>query len=112
MENNTELVRLEQFVDKLLAKYKKLQEKYNNLEDTLEERDAECARLQQQLEELRSERTQVGQKVAGLIDRIERWELEEDEEEVDIPEAMPEEVSEGVQGKLFLGKASMVDQES
>jgi len=43
MKNNEELVRLEQFVDNLLAKYRKLQESLRTLEATLEERDAECA---------------------------------------------------------------------
>lgn len=101
MENNTELVRLEQFVDKLLAKYRKLQEMYGVLETSLEERDAECSRLKEQIAELRSERTEVGNKVAGLIDRIERWESESADEEV-----------EGVQGKLFLKESQTAGQEN
>jgi len=106
MENNTELVRLEQFVDKLLAKYKKLQEKYTILEASLEERDAECSQLKEQISELRSERSQVGDRVAGLIDRIEQWELESD----DILSA--EEESDGVQGKLFLKESQAAGQEN
>jgi chromosome segregation ATPase len=96
MENNTELVRLEQFVDKLLAKYQKLQEKYAVLETNLEDRDAECARLKEQIAELRTERTQVGNKVAELIDRIELWETES--ESMDPVSEEPEEN----QGKLFV----------
>lgn len=106
MENNTELVRLEQFVDKLLAKYKKLQEMYGILEASLEQRDAECTQLKEQIAELRSERTQVGNKVAGLIDRIERWELESD----DLVSADDE--AEGVQGKLFLKESQAAGQEN
>jgi len=106
MENNPELVRLEQFVDKLLAKYKKLQEMYGALENSLEERRAECGRLKEQLEELRSERAQVGKKVAGLIDRIERWESE------DGGNVTPGvEDPEGNQGKLFAGGKRAVNQE-
>ena len=99
MENNAELVRLEQFVDKLVSKYKKLQEMYGGLEAKLEAREAECAQLKSQLEELRSERSQVGKKVAGLIDRIEKW-----EEEVDHDADLQDDASEGIQGKLFTGK--------
>mmetsp|Transcript_7680 Transcript_7680/g.4123 ORF Transcript_7680/g.4123 Transcript_7680/m.4123 type:complete len:108 (-) Transcript_7680:335-658(-) len=100
MENNAELVRLEQFVDKLLTKYKKLQEMRGVLEANLEARDAECAQLKEQIAELRSERTQVGNKVAGLLDRIEQWEEEYDQDAVS-----QEEESDGVQRKLFLGEA-------
>lgn len=107
MENNTELVKLEQFVDKLLAKYKKLQKMYNDLERSLEKQEAECARLNKQIDELRSERNQVGEKVAGLIDRIERWESEDDE-----TEPLPEDESDGVQGKLFQGGTEAADQNS
>jgi chromosome segregation ATPase len=100
MENNAELVRLEQFVDKLLVKYRKLQEMCGVLETNLEARDAECVQLKEQIAELRSERTQVGNKVAGLIDRIEQWEEEHDQD------AEPrEDEAEGAQGKLFSGEA-------
>ncbi len=102
MENNAELVRLEQFVDKLLGKYRKLQEMYAVLEATLEERNSECVNLQEQLSELRTERKTVGKKVTGLIDRIEKWEVELEEVE---EEVIPEDELEGVQGNLFKGDA-------
>ena len=101
MENNSELVRLEQFVDKLLAKYRKLQDKYSVLEKNLEAREAECTKLKGQIDELRSERTQVGSKVAGLIDRIEQWEVECEQD----AEPVEEDQEEGMQGKLFAGEA-------
>ncbi|MDW7773384.1 MAG: hypothetical protein SCH71_10885 [Desulfobulbaceae bacterium] len=105
MENNAELVRLEQFVDKLLSKYKKLQETRSILEARLEERDSECDQLKTQLAELRSERTQVGNKVAGLIDRIEQWELAADEDDV-----LGGEDSDDMQGELFSGESRTADQ--
>ena len=77
MGNNSELVRLEQFVDNLLVKYKKLQQAYQTLEEKLEERDGECAKLKETIAELRSERSEVGSRVAGLLDRIEQWEVEQ-----------------------------------
>lgn len=74
MENNAELVRLEEFVDKLLTKYNKLKTDYHALQDTLRERDAECVELKNSVFNLSSERSEVGNRVAGLIDRIEEWE--------------------------------------
>lgn len=74
MENNAELVRLEEFVDKLLTKYNKLKTDYHALQETLRERDAECADLKNSVFNLSSERSEVGNRVAGLIGRIEEWE--------------------------------------
>lgn len=99
MKNNEELVRLEQFVDNLLTKYRKLQETYRALETNLEERDAECARLKETISELRSERSEVGNRVAGLLERIERWEGEQ--VEGGEPQAEVKVEPEGLQGNLF-----------
>jgi predicted nuclease with TOPRIM domain len=76
MENNAELVRLEEFVDKLLAKYNQLKTDYHALQDTLRERDAECAELKNNIFNLSTERTEVGNRVSGLLGRIEQWENE------------------------------------
>lgn len=76
MENNAELVRLEEFVDKLLAKYNKLKSDYHALQGTLQERDAECVELKNNISDLSTERSEVGNRVAGLIGRIEQWENE------------------------------------
>ena len=78
MESNAELARLEQFVDKLLTKYHELKEEYHALQATLQERDNECAELKENIADLTSERTFVGERVAGLIDRIEQWETEQE----------------------------------
>jgi len=95
MKNNSELVRLEEFVDNLLTRYKKLKEACMTMEAMLEERDAECAKLQETIAELRSERGVVGERVAGLIERIEQWEREMEGD--DLPEDDPAKL----QGKLF-----------
>jgi len=79
MENNTELVRLEQFVDSLLNKYNDLKNSFHALEGTLRERDEECAALKDDIAGLTSERTEVGSRVSGLLGRIEQWETEHDE---------------------------------
>lgn len=95
MENNAELVRLEQFVDNLLTRHKKLQESYRSLEARFEEKSAECEKLKGTIAELRTERSEVGTRVAGLLDRIEQWELEQK------TDAEAEQGEEESQGKLF-----------
>ncbi len=98
MESNAELTRLEQFVDKLLTKYHELKEEFHALQATLQQRDNECADLKEQLAELSSERNVVGERVAGLIDRIEQWESEQENSEV--PGTVNQDQG-GVQGSLF-----------
>ena len=95
MEGNTELARLEQFVDKLLVKYNELKDEYHAVKATLQERDTECADLKDQISDLSSERNHVGERVAGLIGRIEQWESEDD---VHVDE---DQEHGGVQGSLF-----------
>lgn len=77
MDNNAELVRLEEFVDKLLAKYSQLKEDFHALQETLRERDAECADLKSNVSQLSSERSEVGNRVSGLLGRIEQWEADQ-----------------------------------
>jgi len=100
MENNAELAKLEQFVDKLITKYQKLKEEFHALQTTLQERDAECADLKEQVSELSSERIVVGEKVSGLIGRIEQWEAEQEGREA---ENTDNQDPGGVQGSLFEG---------
>ena len=103
MENNAELARLEQFVDKLLNKYHELKEEFHSLQATLRERDAECADLKSRLSELSSERAAVGERVSGLIGRIEQWEAEQ--EALDTTGNTDHQDQGGVQGSLFEGDA-------
>jgi len=77
MESSAELVKLEQFVDKLLTKYHELKDNFHALQATLRERDSEIADLKDQIANLSSERAHVGERVAGLIGRIEEWEAEQ-----------------------------------
>jgi len=108
MENKAELVRLEQFVDSLLAKYKQLKQSCSTLEANLAERDLECAKLKETVEELRSERSVVGERVAGLLGKIEQWEV--DQEADDVSEISDEDELGGVQGTLFTDKTETVEQ--
>ena len=79
MENNTELVRLEQFVDTLLNKYNDLKDRFHALEATLRERDDECAGLKDGISVLKDERSEVGSRVSDLLGRIDQWEADQDE---------------------------------
>lgn len=95
MENNAELARLEQFVETLLNKYNELKDNFHSLEATLHERDNECMDLKNEIASLKDERTEVGSRVTGILDRIEQWEAIETE----IGDV--EEDGAGVQGSLF-----------
>ncbi|RUM38607.1 MAG: hypothetical protein DSY57_02295, partial [Desulfobulbus sp.] len=86
--------------DKLITKYQKLKEEFHALQATLQERDAECADLKEQVSELSSERVVVGEKVSGLIGRIEQWEAEQEGRE---EENTDNQDQGGVQGSLFEG---------
>ncbi|PIE55825.1 MAG: hypothetical protein CSA34_07330 [Desulfobulbus propionicus] len=83
MENNAELARLEQFIDKLLGQYNQLKADYHGLQSTLQDREQEITGLkkdidglQQQISSLSSQRTEVGTRVSGLLSRIEQWEAD------------------------------------
>ena len=67
MEQGAELVRLEEFVDKLLSKYNQLKSEYASLQETVRQREAECVELKNKVFALSAERTDVGNKVAGLL---------------------------------------------
>ncbi|MGI6657003.1 MAG: cell division protein ZapB [Desulfobulbus sp.] len=83
MERNAELLRLEECVDKLLAQHVRLREEYRALQETLRQRELECAELKRNVLDLSSERTEVGNRVSGLLDRIEQWENEQQTTEAD-----------------------------
>ncbi len=96
MEDKSELVRLEEFVDNLVEKYKHMKKTCTAVEKMLEERNAECTKLKEKIEELRNERSTIGERVSGLIGRIEQW-----ESELETGEMSGQGDLEKLQGKLF-----------
>nr|WP_321466290.1 cell division protein ZapB [uncultured Desulfobulbus sp.] len=74
MEYSAEMARLEEFVEKLLNKYNSLKLEYHTLQEVLRQRESECTELKSKVLELSAERSEVGNKVSGLLDRIEQWE--------------------------------------
>ncbi len=76
MEHESEIKRLEEFVERLLAGYTGLKAEIKQLKQTLESQKYENDTLIQKVEEMASERGDLGSRVSALIDRIEVWESE------------------------------------
>ncbi len=108
MTKETELLRLEQFVEKMLQKFSMLKKERDGLlqrvaekenlvadyekilterDDALEEkegiinaRDEKIRELETQLSENKNERNEISNRVSSIVEQIESWELGLDEE--------------------------------
>jgi len=89
MKKESEIQKLENYVESLLEGYTALKAEKSRLEWDLLEQQAENNRLQQLLDNLDSERGEVSSRVSSLIERIERWESESEEEAEEAEEAKP-----------------------
>lgn len=97
MSNDNELKRLESFVSKLLKSFQELKEENGRLTRNLQEREETIAGLKSQLAVNDTERHEISNRVSGLIEQIEEWEINLGEEvlsEVPVNDA-------GRQGNLF-----------
>jgi len=74
MEQNEDLARLEQFVEKLIGSHEQLKDKYNELQAQLQAKQQEIAELQEKIKSLQKDRDIMHNRVTGLIDRIDDWE--------------------------------------
>ena len=74
MIQDSELGRLEDFVAKLLERFNALQADKKKVDDLLMQREAAIATLQEELADLKDERGEIGNRVSGLLERIEEWE--------------------------------------
>jgi chromosome segregation ATPase len=81
MADGNELERLEGFVAKVLAEYNILREEKERLVDELQQREDKIASLESELASAQMERSDVGNRVKGLIKQIEEWESTLDESE-------------------------------
>lgn len=81
MASDKELIRLEQYIERLLAGYSELKKEKQNIEQRLVEIQAENDKYKKELDSLDSERGVVRDRVNSLIGQIEQWETEVDEEE-------------------------------
>jgi len=76
MKNNDELVRLEQQIEMLISRCKEQKEKILALEKKLRDHEEECELVKLESVELQKQRTEIGSRVAGLLERIEAWDTE------------------------------------
>ena len=76
MEHESEIKRLEEFVERLLTGYTGLKAEIKQLKQTIELHKSENEKLIEKVEEMASERGDLGGRVSALIDRIEAWESE------------------------------------
>lgn len=75
MVQDSELGRLEDFVTKLLERFNALQADKKKVDDLLLQREGTIATLQEELAALKDERGEIGNRVSGLLERIEEWEV-------------------------------------
>ena len=74
MDHGEELARLEQFVDKLLTNYNVLKKECAGLQNRLQEKEKENIELLEQVDSLRSDKSDMHSRVTSLIGKIEDWE--------------------------------------
>ena len=91
MAQGNELERLEGFVAKLLTEYNGLREEKERLLDELHQREEKITMLEGELASARTERSDVGNRVKGLIQQIEVWESSLGENESKSPQMILQE---------------------
>ena len=102
MSQESELVRLENFVSKLLEQYSLLKEENGRLNRELKDREETITDLKGQLDENNLEKLEIGERVSSIIGRIEDWESTLGGVELgDVPLNDPSR-----QGRLFADSAS------
>lgn len=74
MENNEDLARLEQFVEKLIQSHNQLKSENSDLNAQLYAKQQEITELQTLIKNLQEDRSVMHNRVTGLIDRIDEWE--------------------------------------
>lgn len=74
MEQNEDLARLEQFVDKLIGSHDQLKNENSEINAQLQAKQQEIDELQEKIKNLQEDRSIMHNRVIGLIDRIDEWE--------------------------------------
>lgn len=99
MGQDSELGRLEVFVAKLLERFNALQADKIKVDEILLQREETISALRDELASLKDERGDFGNRVSGLLERIEEW---ESNTQADGEASVPARNAEGgVQGSLF-----------
>ena len=74
MIETEDLGKLESVVETLLSDFNSLKAEKNKLENLLQQKNEEIDTLQEALDKVNNERTQVHQRVSGILSSIEKWE--------------------------------------
>ena len=74
MSQDNELRRLEQFVEKLLARFSELRTEKAKLQQELREREEQIEELRTALSSKDMERSEISQRVSRIVEQIEEWE--------------------------------------
>ena len=90
MDRESELQRLEKFVEKILTRYTALKAEKVQLEQDLTERNQLIEELQETIDSKVTERNEISERVNKIVDQIEDWELNLDEEEMLMEDASSE----------------------
>ncbi len=75
MEQESELQRLEKFVEKILTRFSALKAEKAQLEQEVFERDLLIEELRDNISSKVSERNEISDRVNKIVDQIEEWEL-------------------------------------
>lgn len=81
MTQESDFIRLEETVQKLLKKYSMLKAAKEALEIRVRQKDQEVDELRMSIQNMQSERGDVSDRVSSLLDQIEQWEQEMEDEE-------------------------------
>ena len=75
MEQESELQRLEKFVEKILTRFSMLKAEKAQLEQEVFERELLIEELRENISSKVTERNEISQRVNKIVDQIEEWEL-------------------------------------
>jgi chromosome segregation ATPase len=75
MEQESELQRLEKFVEKILTRFSALKAEKTQLEQEVFERDLLIEELRENISSKVTERIEISERVNKIVDQIEEWEL-------------------------------------
>lgn len=81
MDRESELQRLEKFVEKILTRFTALKAEKSQLEQDVFERDMLIEELRDTIASKVTERNEISERVNKIVDQIEDWELNLDESE-------------------------------
>lgn len=79
MEQESELQRLEKFVEKILTRFSALKAEKSQLEQDVFERDLLIEELRDNISSKVAERNEISERVNKIVDQIEDWELNLDQ---------------------------------